>query len=437
MKRYPIAIMLICCVILSSCALKDSTGDSSSNSNIPAEASEYEVDCVDEFLSEVDNNNVSVARDIYREEINGNAELAEEAQAELITRLENAVSDYNSGTISDTQATVIFDTVSSLDVLRDSDITPLRESLNQLIASKSAFDSAETFFNSGDYYNAYQQYMLVISEDTNYSTAVSQASEAADLYVDDIYRQVETYRNEGDYVSAITTIRTSLELLPNNQTLLTEQTTLETDYLQYALDTAAATHQDGNNYEGAISIINEALTVLDDPALTEALAYYQSFRPVDLFGMDYYYYDETDSWSNGIYRSDINPNNTDIYGNSYNSGWRIGADYGNGGFCEAYYQLNGQYNNLNGIIVPGSGFETSVGEDIVEFYATVEIYADDNLIYSTTVYCNSDIANISLDVTGVQMIHVYVHICRTDNEMYAEFRDVELLLADFSLQRTI
>lgn len=438
-KLRPLSVILICSLILCSCNAVPPNSNPSDVSGEPSEISELEGGVVEEFLEEVDNNNVNEARDIYREEINGNPELEEDAQAELITRLENAYSDYNSGTISDTEATVIFNTVSSLNVLKDSDISPIRDSLDQLISSKSAYDAAEAFYNSGDYYNAYQQYMLVIPDDSNYSDAVSQASVAADQYIAAVQTQVDEYRANNDYVSAITSVREALSLMPNNQTFLTAQTTLETEYLQYALDTASATHQDGNNYEGAINIITEAQTVLNDPSLDEALTYYQSFRPVSLFDMDMYYYEETDSWSgnSGVFRTTISPNDSDMYGNTYSTGWRIGSDYCYGGYCEAYYQLNGQYNNLSGIITPSSGFETSVGEDIPNFYATVEIYADDVLIYSTTVYCNSDINNISLDITNVQMLEIrFVANC-SDNEFYASFRDVEILMADFTVQKTV
>ena len=76
--RYPMIFLLICLFsfVLSSCA-----------------------NPVDQFMEKVDSSDYQEARDIYNEEIYGNLEDEKTVYNELLTRLENAIADYNVGTI--------------------------------------------------------------------------------------------------------------------------------------------------------------------------------------------------------------------------------------------------------------------------------------------------------------------------------------------------
>lgn len=432
-----ISLVVTCCLLFSmvSCD-KSSAHEQSDNTS----ESIYDDAAVSEFLSEVDANNVSDAKTIYRNEINGDSELENDVYTELLSRLESAVNDYNNTEISDNEATVIFDTISALSILHDNDITPLRDLLNQLISSKAAFESAEVFFNSEDYYNAYQQYLLVIADDINYSTAVSQASTAADEYVSSVIEQVEASRSELDYISAITEIREAVDLVPNNQNLITEQTLLEAEYLQYALDTAEAAHQDGNNYSGAMDIIYTAMTLLSDDQLDQALEYYASFEPVNLLDLDAYYED-------GYFSNIISASDYDRYGNTYQSGWEfetITPYHCSGTAFDVYYELSRQYSRLTGVITPGDKFEVIMGDDRTRIFTRIDIYADDVLIYTETTYFDNEPVYVDLDITNVDMLHINIYEQNQNNagnfndeSIDYETYDIDVMYADFLISKTI
>ncbi len=416
-------------VLLTSCGRSSDKSISSDNTE-----SEYH-NAVEDFLVEVDNNNVSAAKTIYRDTVNGNTELENEAYSALLSRLEMSVDEYNNTIISDTEANVVFDTISNLDVLHDSDITPLREQLNQLIASKSAFASAESFFSSGDYYSAYQQYLLVIADDTNYSIAVSHASSSVDEYVSGVLNQAEIARSNQDYIAAISEVRGAVNLLPNNQSLITEQTVLETEYLQYALDSANQVHQNGNNYQGAIDIINQALITINDQSLYDAKTYYESFIPVDLFSLEQYYYSES---AYSVYCSEWLPNETDIYNTPHGHGQKIrGCD--ESVHVDEYYNIDSNYNILTGHIVPEKGSTIQVPGDYYydDTYAVVYNYGDDTLLYvSPEIRCDSSQLDFSIDISYIQQIRVYVEL-NGDWSAVSSDHEIEIGLVDFMMQKTI
>lgn len=161
--------------------------------------------------------------------------------------------------------------------------------------------------------------------------------------------------------------------------------------------------------------------------------------PVDLLSSEYYYYDETDDMNSYIEKADITSDDIDKYGNSYSSGWRLFCDWTSGSpyhYVDVYYQLSSKYSSVTGVIVPGNGFANNVGDNVEKYYANIEIYADDEMIYSTKVYCNSEIENLSLDVSDVDMLRIYVQMCPgySEDNLNYEYQAVEVLLADFKAQ---
>lgn len=411
-KRCILSIILVGCLILmTSCDSILSIGDrvqSSADSNAAADSR------LEDFLEAVDNNDVTAAKNEYRNVINGNPELEEMVVEVLTARMENAVSDFNNGNISDTEATVIFDTIASLDILRGTAINPLRNSLNNLISSKSAFAAAELFFESGDYYNAYQQYQLVIPDDTNYADAVSQATLSSEQYVSGVESQVSDYQSENNYIDAVTTVRSAVALIPNNQTLQALQTTVEAGYLQFALDNAAAAYENNRDYEGALVYIREALTILDDESLYDALDYYSSCAPVPLTSLEYVQraeYIVVGSDENSY----IGQNTfTDVNGNTYDANLIIHPTAGdmNGEVAETddesyvLYNLNFEYTTLSGILYRPYG-TLSCDHEWAQS-TVVAIYGDDVLLYEAPGFTLDtwDPVSFTVDVSGVRNLRI-------------------------------
>ena len=423
MKRIAALMISLSFFLFASCSASDITDKLSGS-----------VDNVEQFLEYVDQNDVADAKNVYRDKIKGDKEKESDVTAELISRLDKAISDYNSGAMTDNKAVEVFDTITALNVMQNEELSTRRDQLDSLISSKAAYDSAEAFSKSGDHYNAYKQYVLVAEDDTNYSSAVKKAAAAADEYLRITIETVNSSKNAHDYVQALSTINGALQFMPQNQQLISAKTIAEAEYLQYALGEADRIHRNGNDYEGAIRIIQDAMKDINDPSLTDALNYYRTFTPVDLFGMEMYA-------GNLGYLDAISPSDSDRYGNKYTCGierrnLKPYHVYLHDDPYEAYYQVNGGYNRLTGVIVPGDECENLVDSKVrSQIFNTIKIYADDKLIYDKTVYFDSEPIKVDLDISNVKMIHVQFYANNQTKEY--DTHDIDIMYADFYVQKTI
>lgn len=108
--------------------------------------------------------------------------------------------------------------------------------------SKTAFSEAEKQYSSNNYASAIQNYKKVIKDDCNYDTAVSKLEQAMLNYRNTALSEAATSVSEGDYATAVKTLKTALVVLEKDEIVekrLTEYNkSLESKSRQEVIDTA-------------------------------------------------------------------------------------------------------------------------------------------------------------------------------------------------------
>lgn len=384
--RYPATFFLICIFpfILSSCA-----------------------NPIDQFIAKVDSSDYQEARDIYNEEIYGNLEEEQTVYAELLTRLENAIADYNDGTISDLEARNIISMVDHLSILDTSELDGYTEELNALIASKAAFASAETYYEQHLWYEAYYYYMTVLPNDTNYSSAQEKAASAQRNNIEDLLDLVETSVSEHNYFDALISLDSALNHYPSEQ-LLTRKNVLISEYEQYFLDLASAAFSDNSNYQDAYDIMLQLQSEFDlleldlSEEAVQQLDYYHSFYPVELLNLDSY-------TRSGLEPSEWTSTDKDNLGNTYTYGWKF--SWWTESESEQSYLLSGNYDRLTGAFVChyDSRNVRSQAGNIDMFHSELYIYGDGQLLYSCpNMGYRVDPASFDIDISGVQELTIHI-----------------------------
>ena len=185
-------------------------------------------------------------------------------------------------------------------------IEETRQFVDNINASRTAFNTAENLYQQGDFIPAMEYYRLVILEDPNYAAAQagmeraltgyrSQVQAEADSYIADgnYERAIQVFNNalqvvegdpvlteglsltrqshvntniaeasrlmgEGEYLQADRVIRDALQMNPENAELLQKQEAILEGYVTAALAEANAL-LDGGDYAGAVAVIDDAL----------------------------------------------------------------------------------------------------------------------------------------------------------------------------------
>lgn len=381
-----LALLLALLFLLSGCSGSTTGGGSTSGA-------------VGRMISEVDAGNYMDAAEIYTNSIYGNTDREYQAKQELETRLDQALSDYNTNVKSYDEAQNAITTVDRVGVLSIERVDRTQESLNALQKSKSAFESAEALFASGLYTDALENYLAVIESDINYAAAQQKAAEAREYFLADLDGELDEYIAADQYDEALALLQQARLMLPDEVSLDARETEIEAKYLNHALDQAEEIFAAGKDYEAAIRVITTAQNKLgENDRLTAALEEYQSYIPVYLNDLEYFDKSDEGGWSPTIKLSDSLEDN---YGNVYSHG--LGA-YSPDHYLDqgsVRYYLNGNYTSLKGTLVVRKESRQS-SED-----GRIEIYGDGVLLYASPSM-KSDTAPIdfNVDVSGVSFLSI-------------------------------
>ena len=365
-------------------------------------------DAVDQFIAKVDSSDYQEARDIYYEKIYGNFEDEQTIYSNLLTRLENAIADYNDGTISDVEARNIINIVDRLSVLNTNELDSFTAQLDSLIESKAAFASAETLYGQEQWFDAYSSYMNVSPEDTNYETAQEKAISAQEFYIDDVLELAEINVSKHEYYDALYDLTVALDHFGSNERLLTQRDTIKHEYEQYALTSAETVFSESDDYQTAYSIVaplqTEFLFFDIEPSeeLKESIAYYDSFCPVGLLNLDYY-------TRSGLEPSEWTSTDQDNLGNTYTYGWKF--SWWTTNESEQSYLLSGNYDRLTGTFVChyDSRNVRSQAGTIDRFHSELYIYGDGRLLYSfPNMGYRVDPVSFDIDISGVQELTIHL-----------------------------
>lgn len=176
------------------------------------------------MMRALEGDDLDEAVEIYLEEMDGDAsdELIDALTKKINTVKENYLNEAESYTA----------TIQQLDAMKELEIDEIESLLDEtgdyvdkLNDSRTAFNTAETLRQKGEYAEAMEQYKLVWDEDPNYETALSFLNECVDSYRNEILSSAKAYSDKELYEDAIRILEVGLTVLPNDSTI-TEQISL-------------------------------------------------------------------------------------------------------------------------------------------------------------------------------------------------------------------
>lgn len=305
----------------------------------------------------------------------------------------------------------------------------VRSSLEELNNSRIAFDTAESFFSAESYIEAVDYYKQVIEDDPNYSSidakieacysnyrskALAEAeamvtsgsyedaigtlksalnvlpndatiqqqiaiyeSKLTDLSISDALANAASYFEAGDYVNAIRAIEGTYKANPDNYQLQARYDEYVAAYEQKVLSDADALAAE-RKYDQAIERIKGAQSVLpDSQALKDKIAALESSRPTALSNLTVI--NGGWEWNKGTPE--------DPFGNNYSGCVNFAILEGNSWdpkTISAEYRTDGKYATLTGDLIP----YTSIGQDASY---KIMVYTDDGSDNFQLVYTSAEI----------------------------------------------
>jgi len=216
------------------------------------------------FLKAIVSYNYAQAATIYEEAILGNIDREKTAYSELMGMAAMVVDDYNEGKKTQAEALSLLSTIERVDIVNSDFIEDIRESLSNLVSSKSAFASGEQLFEKGLYLPAYNSYWLVEWHDTYYDQAQTKMGEAADLYVAEVLKQTDYFLAANDYANALRLLNETNNAIGLNEQIKTKITIVEGQYASYAISEAEKIVQSTQDDTAAVNILQQAINNISD-----------------------------------------------------------------------------------------------------------------------------------------------------------------------------
>lgn len=112
------------------------------------------------------------------------------------------------------------DTIAEMEI---ADLFPkvetIQESVDALNASRTAYETAESYMDDENYADAIAQYKLVIQDDSNYDTVQTKMEEAVTSYRTKMLADADEKASLGDVSGAITILKGGLNVLENDSEL--------------------------------------------------------------------------------------------------------------------------------------------------------------------------------------------------------------------------
>lgn len=368
----------------------------------------------------------------------------------------------------------------SLYSLGDPDLEDLLDNtvshISQIDDSRNSFESAEAYYENGDYLSAHQMYSNVIEDDEdNYKTAQSRMEEckssyktqvlenaaasaeqgdydsaisilenAHDYYIynddEEIAGKLKEYTvakenaiiteqlddtmqliKNGDYYTAITQINEFLQEYPGNEMLEELKKTTETSYLDVILP-LIKDYMESEDYSDAFTLCTDALSIIPDSSeLASLKEQIEPLKPTLLSEMtisesaNFEQMTDRTTVYKDVVGTQFNPGN--LYQvHLYHDGWGGDSD----GYAKVY--LNGQYKTMDTTIALDDTSETGS--------CIFTIYGDNEILYSKEFNRTTPPDKIELDVTGRQWIEF--SIAYPDEETYGYTSNIFLAGTGFS-----
>lgn len=267
-------------------------------------------------------------------------------------------------------------------------------------ASFDAFTKGTEALSQENYFEAIAYLQRVIAEDPDYDTAVKSLEEAVSKYVKKALDEAEQFASKKDYTKALGALG---DVMYEVKQLAKEEEykLIEDKYNEYKTAFVAEvlkqveSEKENGNYDKAVSIIMEAMEIVSDESLNDALDAIEEAKPVKLEDL------KLSESANYTQITDLDVTE-DVVGNAYspNNLFQISAkadNWGSGYEGYADYYLNYKYKRLTGTIAVADISDTTK--------ATLTIYGDKEIIWTSgTVNRTTAPLDIDVDISNVDWL---------------------------------
>lgn len=444
---------------------------------------------IDSFEGHIKSGDYSKAVDKYISKIAGNSTSENTVKTFLQEYLDENLSEYSSGNISEQDFDNRYSTVEKVNenIMLLDDIDTIYQRYLNLKESKSSYAEGLELSDAGELDEAIEAFSNVDSEDIeNFESAQNKLSEIIQTYQNEIIDNSKQLATNGNFEEAVRCVAeaenvvgktTELESLiseiytqkyadsienayvsedylsviqyyeeasDNDYVVISEDMTLDysssvTNYLNDINERAETAFGDEKDYSAAIDVLRAAISEVGDDAdllseLEQKRDYYKQYIPIPLTSLEYT--QKTDVILIGGAESE---DAKDVNGIQYDASTVIRPEagkYADVGHGHVIYNLNLEYSSLSGVLYRPYRSLSYSNPDGFENLAEVKIYGDDVLLYDspridTDVY---DSFEISVDVTGVRNLKIEMYGVWTSNQYYEPYHPMECL-AELMLQK--
>lgn len=339
------------------------------------------------------------------------------------------------------------DAVSALECLQEMGFTHASDIITEITdenTANTAYDSANAYYEKGDYENAIKEYSKIPDSSEKYENAQTKLNELYPKYSQSVIQEAERLAGSQDYLAAISYIDVALSLVPDESANVAElnstRATCLDHYKQAVLEDITSLINE-KKYTDAINLANEALEIDDNEdfqkvkatAETEYVKNISASVKGYLAKEDYVSAERTINSALGVlpdnaelknlqqevtaqtpvYFLDVcKPYSKDDYyyteyvngetflmgGTSYTNGFTLGVTLG--GTNNAIFNLNNQYKSLSFLV--GHVDETDMGD------AQIKIYLDGVLKKEYNASAEALPQKMTIDLTGVNQLKIEV-----------------------------
>ena len=267
---------------------------------------------------------------------------------------------------------------------------------------KTAITKSERLVEAGDYEGAIavlKEAAKNVSDDTKLIALVDEYTNTMEINIIETAISTATeYKDNKDYINALDTLESVLSY--NNESVNNLYTTVYDEFYTSVLAEAEEVFNT-SGHTAAVNKLNEYNSYFGEKDdFIEKKEYYAGLAPVNLTEMKTF--DESKDWEGPVFSA------SDHLGNSFSNCYVQGpyTSYGSRYEYVEYY-VNGKYTSISGTIA------ASINQD-VDHIGKVEIYADDELVYSSqNVTAKTDPFDFKVDITGKKYIMIKVWTVRT------------------------
>ncbi|MBD5148829.1 MAG: hypothetical protein HDT18_00280 [Oscillibacter sp.] len=448
----------------------------------------------DSFENQVKSGNYSNAIEIYHKNIVGNSESENTANAFLQDFLDESLTNYMDGTITEQEFLNRYTTIDKInyEIWTVYDLDWVYQQYLNVKESKESYLIAVEYADKGDFEVAISAFSQVILEDIeNYSDAQDKLAEVTKIYQEQIIENakqlagtdnfeeaamcinqasvvigftaeletclrdlvtqkyadsIDTAFGSGDYVTVIREYSDARcdSYVTISSDMTNKYSSSVTNYLNDVSKKAEDAFGDNKDYSAAIRILQVAISEVDVDEnviseIEQKIEFYQEYIPVYLTSLEY----------TQIARylrvgavfgeeSDVNGTQYDVDTVIYPTGGSLNSEVASTD-DEAYvlYNINLKYSTLTGTIY--RPYRSLSSKEQWNTATSVKIYGDDSLLYEAPNITKDtyESINFKVDVTGVRNLKIVMRGVWTESTGWVGMydRNPKVCMAEVTLQK--